>query len=124
VQAHLNVPYGTLLSTDTEEAVPRHPGREEGAYDASSRTESKSFWNVPPTIKTLLRGARSKCPSLTITKLMAAHEPALQYAQVKLGPSGSCLDFLCLGSCKNNRYANAPEQQRSLPPEPVLLDQS
>jgi hypothetical protein len=102
VQAHLSVPYGTLLSTDTEEAVPRH-GQVEGTYGASPRTESKTFRHVPPTIKTLLRGARSKYPSITIAEMMAAHEPPLQYAQVKLGPSGSCLDFLCLGSCKNNR---------------------
>jgi hypothetical protein len=32
---------------------------------------------------------------------MAAHSPPLQYAQIKLGPNGSCLDFLCFGVCKN-----------------------
>jgi hypothetical protein len=33
---------------------------------------------------------------------MAAHAPPLQYAQVKLGLSGSCLDYLCFGACKSN----------------------
>jgi hypothetical protein len=35
---------------------------------------------------------------------MGAHVPPLQYAQVKLGPNGSCLDFLCLGACKNGQF--------------------
>jgi hypothetical protein len=65
--------------------------------------ESRTFRHVPPSIKAILHGARSKYPSLTVAELMAAHEPPLQYAQVKLGPSGSCLDFLCFGACKNTR---------------------
>lgn len=34
---------------------------------------------------------------------MAAHEPPLLYVQVKFGPSGSCLDYLYFGACKNAR---------------------
>jgi hypothetical protein len=32
---------------------------------------------------------------------LLSHSPPLQYAQIKLGPNGSCLDFLCFGECKN-----------------------
>jgi hypothetical protein len=101
VQAHLNVPYAQLLgqesgqpsySSDTgAEAVPR------------TRSEPRTFRHVPAAIKTILRGARSKYPSLTVAELMGAHVPPLQYAQVKLGPNGSCLDYLCLGACKNGQ---------------------
>ena len=34
---------------------------------------------------------------------MAAHDPPIPYAQVKLGPNGSCLDFICFGAHKNPR---------------------
>ncbi len=40
---------------------------------------------------------------MTIAELMAAHDPPLTYGQVKLGPNGSCLDYLCFGTCKNAR---------------------
>jgi hypothetical protein len=64
---------------------------------------ARTFRNFPAAIKTILRCARSKCPALTIADLMSAHEPPLQYAQVKMGSNRACLDFLCFGSCKNNR---------------------
>jgi hypothetical protein len=38
---------------------------------------------------------------VTIADLMAAHIPPLQYAQIKLGPNGACLDYICFGACKN-----------------------
>jgi hypothetical protein len=52
------------------------------------------FWYVPTSIKGILRGAHSKYPSMvTIVDLMGTRIPSpLQYAQVKLGPNGSCLD--------------------------------
>jgi hypothetical protein len=40
---------------------------------------------------------------VTIADLMAAHLPPLQYGQAKLGPKGSCLDYLCFGACKNTK---------------------
>jgi hypothetical protein len=99
VQAHLNVPYAELLGQGSGE--PSY-GPETGRAGSRTQTESRTFRHVPAAIKTILRGARSKYPALTMAELMAAHSPPLQYAQIKLGPSGSCLDFLCFGSCKNS----------------------
>jgi hypothetical protein len=60
------------------------------------------FQHVMVVIKAILHGACSKYPLLTVAELMAGHEPPLQeYAQVKLGPSGSCLDFLWFGVYKH-----------------------
>jgi hypothetical protein len=86
VQAHLNVPYAQLLGQ--EPGQPSYSS-DTGAEQAGSRTRSEphTFWHVPPAIKTILRGARSKYPSLTVVELMEAHVPPLQYAQVKLGPN-------------------------------------
>jgi hypothetical protein len=99
VQAHLNTPYAQLLGQDAGEPS-------EGTDDTgmtSSRGESRTFRHVPPSIKTALRGVRTKYPAITIAELMVAHDPPLTYAQVKLGPNGSCLDYLCFGACKNAR---------------------
>jgi hypothetical protein len=101
VQAHLNVPYGPLMGQDSGEAS--HSNDTGGTSRPATTTESRTFRHVPAAIKTILRGARSKYPMLTIAEIMAAHEPPLQYAQVKMGPAGSCLDFLCFGACKNTR---------------------
>jgi hypothetical protein len=65
--------------------------------------ESRTFRHVPAAIRTALRGVRTKYPAITIAELMAAHDPPLTYGQVKLGPNGSCLDYLCFGACKNAR---------------------
>lgn len=102
VQAHLNVPYSQLMGGNdmTEDLTGHSEARSTGR--AASETP-KTFRHVPASIKAILRGVRSKYPSVTIAELMAAHEPPLQYAQVKLGPSGSCLDYLCFGACKNSR---------------------
>jgi hypothetical protein len=99
VQAHLNTPYAQLLGQDAGEPSegtdePRDDGR-------VAPRESRTFRHVPPSIRTALRGVRSKYPAITIAELMAAHDPPLTYAQVKLGPNGSCLDFLCFGTCKS-----------------------
>lgn len=97
VQAHLNVPYSQLLGQDLEE-VSYSP--DTGASTGTTRARSnkpQNFWHVPTAIKAILWGAQSKYPALTIA------EPPLQYAQVKLGLNGSCLDYLCIGSCKNNQ---------------------
>jgi hypothetical protein len=101
VQAHINVPYADLLGgQDSGEASH---GPDTGSTTTRTSTESRTFRHVPPAIKTILRGVRSKYPAVTVAELMAAHSPPLQYAQIKLGPSGSCLDYLCFGSCKNSR---------------------
>jgi hypothetical protein len=100
VQTHLNVPYADLLGQDSGEG-PYSEDRGGGLRTSASPMESRTFRHVPSSIKAILRGARSKYPSLTVAELMAAHKEPLQYAQVKLGPNGSCLDFLCFGACKN-----------------------
>jgi hypothetical protein len=100
VQAHLNVPHTELLGQDSSESSY---SPDTGSTRGRAPSESRTFRHVPAVIKTILRGARSKYPALTMAELMAAHDPPLQYAQIKLGPSGSCLDFLCFGSCKNSR---------------------
>jgi hypothetical protein len=100
-QTHLNVPYAEVLGKDL--GVASHE-LEAGTGDGG-RTQmgAKTFRHVPAAIKTILRGARSKYLALTIADLMGAHESPLQYAQVKMGPDGACVDFLCFGSCKNSR---------------------
>jgi hypothetical protein len=65
VQAHLNVPYAELLRQDSGGAS-HEP--ETGAGDrGQAQMGAKTFRHVPPAIKTILRGARSKYPALTIT---------------------------------------------------------
>jgi hypothetical protein len=100
VQAHLNVPYAQLLGQDSGEPA-YEPEMAASAPGANPRGETRTFRHVPSSIKAILRGARSKYPAVTIADLMAAHVPPLQYAQVKLGPNGSCLDYICFGACKN-----------------------
>jgi hypothetical protein len=100
VQAHLNVPYSQLMGQDSGESS-YEPETVASTPGASPRGETRTFCHVSASIKAILRGARSKYPTVTIANLRAAHVPPLQYAQVKLGPSGSCLDYLCFGACKN-----------------------
>jgi hypothetical protein len=101
VQAHLNVPYGQLMGQDSGEASDsQDSGLSRGTL---TRGEPRTFRHVPAPIRGILRGARSKYPVVTIADLMAAaHEPPLQYSQVKLVPNGSCLDYLCFGDCKSS----------------------
>jgi hypothetical protein len=102
VPAHLNVPYTQLMGQDAkEEEVDASESVGRGTGQTSR--ESRSYRHVPASIKTVLQGARTKYPSLTVAELMAANVPPLTYSQVKLGPSGSCLDFLCFGACKSSR---------------------
>jgi hypothetical protein len=101
VQAHLNTPYVQLLGQDAGEPSEGNNGPFETGI-APTR-EIKIFRHMPASIKTALWGVKSKYPAVTIAELMAAHEPPLTYAQVKLGPNGSCLDYLCFGTCKNSR---------------------
>jgi hypothetical protein len=97
IHAHNNVPYTELLGRDPSGDL----GHETGTATARASSESRTFRHVPPAIKRILQGARSKYPAVTIAEIMAAHSPPLQYAQVKLGPNGSCLDYFCFGHCKN-----------------------
>jgi hypothetical protein len=78
VQAHLNVPYRQLMGRDSGEAsYSQDSGPLQGA---PARGEPRTFRHVPAPIKTVLRGARSKYPAVTIADLMAAHNPPLQYS--------------------------------------------
>jgi hypothetical protein len=101
VQTHLNVPYAQIIGHGPAEDQPNYP--EPRGTSGSGHQESRTFRHVPAAIKSILRGARSKYPTVTVAELMAAHDPPLQYTQVRLGPSGSCLDYLCFGNCKNSR---------------------
>jgi hypothetical protein len=101
VQAHLNAPYAQLLGQDAGE--PSEGTDEPHSVRSNPPRESRTFRHVPPAIKTILRGVKSKYPALTIAEIMAAHDPPLTYGQVKLGPNGSCLEYLCFGACKNSR---------------------
>ena len=67
-----------------------------------------AFSNAPSEIKAIFQGALVRYPQLT--NVMAAHVPQLPYAQYKVGAAGACLDFLCLGKCKNKecRYKHDP----------------
>jgi hypothetical protein len=109
IQAHLNVPYTDLLGRDPSGETD-HEGQDKGPPGERTSSESRTFRHVPPAIKAILRGVRSKHPAVTISELMAAHSPPLQYAQVKLGPNGSCMDYICFGNCKNSRcqYKHLP----------------
>jgi hypothetical protein len=100
VQAHLNVPYSHLLGQDSGE--PSHSNEGRSSLRSEAKEGPRLFRHVPAAIKTILGGARTKYPSVTVAEMMAAHHPPLLYGQVKLGPNGSCLDYLCLGACKNN----------------------
>jgi hypothetical protein len=77
VQAHLNVPYAQLMGQDSGEAS--HSEETGGSRTPTPQRESRTFRHVPAAIKSILRGARSKYPSLTVAELMAVHEPPLKY---------------------------------------------
>ena len=56
---------------------------------------------IPVAVKAALKGARTRFPNVTILDIMGAASPPLSYHQVKMGPGGSCMDYLVLGQCKN-----------------------
>lgn len=101
MQAHLNVPYAQLMGNDPSEESSGYPEMH-STGGAMPSPGPRTFHHVPASIKAILRGVRSKYPLVMIAELMAAHLPALQYTQVKPGPSGLCLDYLCFGMCKSN----------------------
>jgi hypothetical protein len=102
VQAHLNTPYAQLLGQDAGEPSMSFDEPRESS-NGSGNSESRTFRHIPASIKAILRGARSKYPALTIADLMAAHDPPLNYSQVKMGTNGACLDYICFGACRNAR---------------------
>jgi hypothetical protein len=108
IHTHHNVPYAKLLGQDPDDAS--YQEQEAGPSKGRTLIESRTFRHVPPSIRKILLGVRSKHPAVTIAEIMAAHSPPLQYAQIRLGPLGSCLDYLCFGNCKNNRchYKHVP----------------
>jgi hypothetical protein len=77
VQAHLSVPYSQLLGQDPGETSYGPDTTSEVGRAAAPRNESRTFCHVPPSLKSVLRGARSKYPSVTIAELMAAYAPPL-----------------------------------------------
>jgi hypothetical protein len=107
VTVYLNVPFDELLGHGGDIRGPTFEGAGGGSGPPSRSgaalrgTTPRIYNSVPPAIKTVLTGARSKYPRLTVSELMLAHVPPLQYSQVKLGPNGACLDYLCFGNCKN-----------------------
>jgi hypothetical protein len=115
---HHHVPFAELLCgvEETQEINNQSGGK--GRRDALPSREAqkipRTYKYVVPTIKTTLAEARSKYPTLTISDLMAATSPPLTYAQVRLGPAGSCLDYFCFGLCKDKtcRYKH-PERDFS-----------
>jgi hypothetical protein len=100
VHAQPNVPYDQLMGLDQSREQPNSLSPRATMEKGGAR-ETRIFRHVPAAVKTALWGARSKYPTLTVQELMAAHDPPLPYAQIKMGPSGTCLDYLCFGACKN-----------------------
>jgi hypothetical protein len=101
VQVHLNTPYAQLLGKNAGEPSEERDGPRDTGFVLPG--EAQNYRHVPPTIKTALRGVGSKYPAVMIVELMAARNPPLKYGQVKLGPSGSCLDYLCFRTCEDAR---------------------
>ena len=64
VQAHLNVPYDQLTGQDSGEASYSQDSKI--TWGTASRGKPQMFQHIPVSIKTILRGARSKYPSVTI----------------------------------------------------------
>jgi hypothetical protein len=119
VQAHLNVPYAQLMGQEATHDRPTHSApatdnRPDNRLSGAGQ-ETRTFRHVPPSVKAVLRGVRSKYPSVTVAELMAAHDPPLQYSNVKMGPNGSCLDYLCFGACKNARCSYKHTEAASIP---------
>jgi hypothetical protein len=91
----------------------QHAGR---SWWWSQSPKRKQDLPTPSIIKTTtLLGVRSKYPAVTVAEIMAAHKPPLMYGQVKLGPSGSCLDFLCFVVCKNSQCSYEHDAASSIP---------
>jgi hypothetical protein len=105
VQIYLNVPYSQLMGQDPGESsdgLRLDRKKLEGSNLVSGRSgEPRISRHVQAPIQTILKGARSKYPTVTVADLMTARTPPLSYDQVKLGPNGACLDFLCFGACRD-----------------------
>ncbi len=116
IQEQVHVPYAQLGGhtpggddeADTS-AGANSDGRQQGGRG------NRTFRHVPTCIKTCLRGARGKYPNLKVVDLMNAPDPNLTYNQVKLGPTGSCLDYLCFGRCKTPACTYKHETNASIP---------
>jgi hypothetical protein len=101
----VNGPYGQLLG-DTDD-----PGEVTGAVGQTSFEQPRTggmgeapigqrlFSRVPGPIKLALAGARAKYPAVRVADLMLATVPPIRYLSIKVGPTGACLDMLCLGAC-------------------------
>ena len=57
------------------------------------------FNRVLPKFVDLLKDARAWYPNLRIAAILAAAKPPIAYNKARLGPPGSCLDFLMFGKC-------------------------
>lgn len=100
-----NVPYQELLGTAMHDETTGPGGQESFEQPRTGRTGeapvgSRVFSRVPGSIKAALTGARARYPDLRIADIMGAPTPPLRYTAIRVGPTGACLDMLCLGACK------------------------
>jgi hypothetical protein len=117
-----NVPYGDLVAAPTPAWGGGEPGRGGGGRAGATGERggsTKIFGKVPTAIAAALAGATSKYPNLKMTDVLVATSPATAYTSVKLGPAGSCLDFLALGRCKTAGCSYAHNVQTHVAAEQV-----
>jgi hypothetical protein len=98
-----NVPFNELVGTT---AVPPVIGAPVGAPAREARRETPGqhlalTFDVPAAIATIYRGCLTRYPEIGITQVMLATNPPTSYLKYKLGPSGTCMDFVCFGKCTN-----------------------
>jgi hypothetical protein len=108
IPEQVNVPYDQLIaggrSTEDRTGAGGQESFEHPRTPASSGEApvgQRVFNRIPGSIKAALTGARARYPSLKISDLMTAPVPPLRYATIKVGPTGACLDMLCLGACND-----------------------
>jgi hypothetical protein len=102
-----NAPFRELLGTTDDATVHGAPARATAREDRSIGTAVTSgshlglTFPVPTDIAEIFRGGLTRYPGLHITDVMATPSPPVPYAKYRLGPSGTCMDFVCFGKCAN-----------------------
>jgi hypothetical protein len=98
-----NVPYQLLLTNPgPRPGNPEPPASSRGTSGAIPGGHvGTTFSRVPPPIEAVFRGHMSRFPQLTVAEVMTAQVPPVPYSHFKVGAPGACLDYLCLGQCKN-----------------------
>jgi hypothetical protein len=102
-----NVPFRELLvptdetpgGGDPAGTAAREP-RRGGAAETPGQHLTLTY-SVPRELAAVFQGGLTRYPGLRISEVMAAHSPPTPYHKYKLGPGGTCMDFLCLGKCTN-----------------------